>query len=92
MIVINCTVKENIPIMTIIDSDANINVIKQKFINELGLTYHIKSNSIEMPDAFYFTLEKVNLHISFEKYKSISSEFIVLRSDWSKPDLILKML
>ena len=81
MIVINCTVKENIPIMTIIDSDANINVIKQKFINKLDLTYYIESNSIEISDTSYFTLEKVNLHIGFKKHKSISSEFIVLRSD-----------
>jgi len=92
MILVNCVVEENIPIVAVIDSGVNINVIKQKFINKLGLTYYIESNSIEMPDTSYSTLGKVNLHIGFEKHKSISGEFIILGSDWPGLDLILGML
>ncbi|PKC53880.1 hypothetical protein RhiirA1_478393 [Rhizophagus irregularis] len=63
-------------------------------ISELGITYPSESNSIVTPDASYFTLEKVNLHIGFkdsEKYKSTLIEFIVLGSDWPDyfPDLVL---
>ncbi len=84
--------KKNIPIKTAIDSGADINCISQKYIGELGITYHDKSNSIEAPDASYSTLEKVDLHISFndgEKHKSTPGEFIVVGSDWPGPDLIL---
>ncbi len=88
--------KKNIPIKTAIDSGADINCISQKYIGELGITYHDKSNSIEAPDASYSTLEKVDLHISFndgEKHKSTLSEFIVVRPDWPDhfPDLTLGM-
>jgi len=80
---VNCTVEENIPIEAVIDSGANINIVKQKFINELGLTYHIESNNIiETPDASYSTLGKVNLHIGFddnEKHKSIPGD-----SSWTR--------
>ena len=84
MIIVNCAVEKNIPIEASIDTDDDVNCISQKHIGELGITYHDKSNSIETPDASYFTLGKVNLHISFndsEKHKIISSEFIVLGSD-----------
>ena len=94
MIVINCAVEKNIPIEASIDTGADVNCINQKHIGELGITYHDKSNSIETPDAFYSTLGKVNLHISFndsEKHKTILSEFIVLGPDWSGPNLILGM-
>ncbi|RIA98846.1 hypothetical protein C1645_812336 [Glomus cerebriforme] len=78
---------------TVIDSSTNINCISQKHINELGITYHDKSNSIETSDAFYSTLGKVNLHIILndgKKHKSISSKFIVVRSNW--PDQFPKIL
>ena len=94
MIVINCAVKKNIPIEASIDTGADVNCISQKHIDELEITYHDKSNSIETSDASYFTLGKVNLHISFndsEKHKTILSEFIVLGPDWSGPNLILGM-
>ena len=94
MVFVDCVVEENIPIVAVIDSGVNINVIKQKFINKLGLTYYIESNSIEMPDTSYSTLGKVNLYISFndsEKHKTIPSEFIVLGPDWPGLDLILGM-
>ncbi|RIA81594.1 hypothetical protein C1645_836759 [Glomus cerebriforme] len=66
----------------------------QKYIGELGITYHDESNSIKTLDASYFTLEKINLHISFEdgeKHKSTPIKFIVLGLDWPDyyPDLIL---
>ena len=90
MILVNCAVEENDPTQAVLDTSANVNCITQKHIGKLEITYHDESNSIEAPDAFYSTLEKVNLHISFndsEKYKTISSEFIVLGPDW--PDLRL---
>ena len=81
----------------LIDLGANINGVRQKIISELGLTYHIESNSAELqtPRASYSTLGKVNLHISFndgEKHKSIGpSEFIVFGPDWPGyyPGLVL---
>ncbi len=96
MIVINCTVEKNIPIKTVIDSGIDINCISQKHIDKLKITYHDKSNSIETLDASYFVLGKVNLCITFndgKKHKSISSEFIVIGSDWPNhfPDLTLGM-
>src|SRR6266496_1726564 len=96
MIIVNCAVKENIPIVAVIDSGANINCISQKHIAELGITYHDKSNSIETPDASYSTLGKVNLYISFdggEKHKRTPVEFIVLGPEWPDyyPDLVLGM-
>ena len=96
MIVVNCAVKKNIPIEILIDTGADVNCISQKHIGKLGITYHDKSNSIETPDTSYFTLEKVNLHISFndsEKHKTIPSEFIVLGPDWPDyfSDLTLEM-
>src|SRR6266540_1182331 len=95
IIVVNCAVEKNIPIKTSIDTGTDVNCISQKHIDELGIIYHNKSNSIEIPNASYSTLRKVNLHISFnnsEKHKTISSEFIVLKPDWSELDLILRML
>ena len=94
MVFVDCVVEENIPIEATIDTSADVNCISQKHIGELGITYHSESNSIVIPDASYSTLGKVNLHIGFEdgkKHKSISSEFIVLGSDWSDyfPDLVL---
>ncbi len=92
MIVVNCAIEKNIPIKTAIDSGADINCISQKHIDELGITYHDKSNSIETSDASYSALEKVDLHISFndgEKHKSTPGEFIVVGSDRPGPDLIL---
>ena len=91
MIIVNCIVEKNIPIEASINTGTDVNYISQKYIGELGITYHDKSNSIEAPDASYSTLEKVDLHISFndgEKYKSIPGEFIV-GPDWPGPDLIL---
>jgi len=93
MIVVNCAVEKNIPIGVSIDTGADINCISQKYIGELGITYHDKSNSIEASDASYSTLGKIDLHISFndsEKHKSTFGEFIVVRSDWPGPDLILE--
>ncbi len=95
MIIVNCAVEKNIPIKAIIDSGANMNGISYKYISELGITYHSKNNSIEIPDVSYSTLGNVNLHIGFndnEKYKIISNEFIILGSDWPGSDLILGML
>src|SRR6266498_4445575 len=92
MIVVNCTVEKNIPIEVSINTDTDVNCISQKYISELGITYHDKSNGIEAPDPSYSTLEKVDLHISFndgEKHKSTPGEFIVVGSDWPGPDLIL---
>src|SRR6266498_5223803 len=66
------------------DSGVSFDCISQKHIDKLGITYHDKSNSIEIPDASYSILEKVNLYITFnndKKHKSIPSEFIVIRSD-----------
>ncbi|GES89914.1 hypothetical protein GLOIN_2v1848414 [Rhizophagus clarus] len=72
----------------------DVNCISQKHIGELGNAYHDENNSIKTPDAFYSTLEKVDLHIGFndsEKHKSIPTEFIVIGPDWPDhfPDLIL---
>ena len=94
MVFINCVVKEKISIEASIDTFTDVNCISQKYIGELGITYHSKSNKIVTPDTSYSTLGKVNLHISFnngEKHKSTPSEFIVIRSDWPDyfPDLIL---
>src|SRR5947199_969935 len=85
MVFVDCVVEENIPIEATIDTSADVNCISQKHIGELGITYHDKSNSIETPNASYFTLGKVNLHIGFndsEKHKTIFSEFIVVGPDW----------
>ena len=95
--IVNCIVKGNIPVEASIDTSTDVNCISQKYISELGITYHSKSNSIATPDAFYSILEKVNLHIGFndgEKYKTIPSQFIVLGSDWPDyfSDLTLEML
>src|ERR1051325_9938302 len=63
---------KHLPIEASIDTGADVNCISQKYIGELGITYHDKSNSIEAPDASYSTLGKVNLHIGFndsEKHK-----------------------
>src|SRR2546429_9656531 len=96
MIIVNCVVEKNIPIRAVIDSDADINCISQKYIGELGITYHDKSNSIETLDASYSTLGKVNLYIGFddgEKHKRTPVEFIVLGPEWPDyyPDLVLEM-
>ena len=97
MVFVNCVVEENSPTQTSIDTCANVNCISQKHIGELGITYPSESNSIVTPDASYFTLGKVNLHIGFEdgeKHKSTPVEFIVLGPDWPDyfPDLVLGML
>ena len=94
MVFVDCVVEENIPIEATIDTSADVNCISQKHIDELGITYHDKSNSIETPDASYSTLGKVNLCITFndgKKHKSIPSEFIVVGPDWPDhfPDLTL---
>ena len=94
MVFVNCVIEENIPIEASINTSANVNYISQKHIGELGTTYHSESNRIEIPDASYPTLGKVNLHIGFEdgkKYKSIPAEFIVVGPDWPDhfPDLTL---
>src|SRR6266540_7222254 len=96
MIIVNCIVEKNIPIEASINTGTDVNYISQKYISELEITYHDKSNSIEAPDASYSILEKVDLHISFndgEKHKSTLSEFIVVRPDWPDhfPDLTLGM-
>ena len=62
MIVINYTVEENIPIVAVIDSGADINCISQKHIAKLEITYHDKSNSIKTPDASYSTLGNGKKH------------------------------
>jgi hypothetical protein len=80
------------PTQASIDTCADVNCISQKNISELGITYHSENNSIETPDAIYFTIGKVNLHIGFndgEKHKSTPVEFMVLGPDWPRPDLIL---
>ncbi len=92
MVFVNCVIKENIPIETLIDIGTDVNCISQKHIGELGIAYYDKNNSIKTLDASYFTLGKVDLHIGFndgEKHKSISDEFIVVRPDWLGSDLIL---
>ena len=96
MMIVNCAVEENKPIRGVLDTDANMNGISYKYIFELGITYHSENNSIKTPDASYFTLGNINLHIGFndgKKHKSISGEFIVLGPDWPDyfPDLILGM-
>ncbi len=88
-------IKENTSIKASIDLNVNINYIRQKIISELGLTYHIKSNSTELQTLYisYFILKKVNLHISFnnnEKHKSIRpSEFIILKLNYCSLIIIL---
>ncbi|RIA79840.1 hypothetical protein C1645_839798 [Glomus cerebriforme] len=85
-------IKENISIEASIDTCADVNCIIQKHIGELGIIYHSESNSIATYDATYSTIEKVNLHISFndsKNHKSTPVEFIVLGPDWPGPDLIL---
>jgi len=80
----DCAIKENKPIWKILDTGVNINGISHKYISELEITYHSENNSIKTLNASYFTLEKVNLCITFnddKKHKSISSEFIIVRSD-----------
>jgi hypothetical protein len=94
MILVNCAVKENSPTWAVLDTGADANCISQKYISELGITYHDESNSIKTPDASYSTLGKVDLHIGFndgEKHKSIPTEFIVIGPDWQGPDLTLGM-
>ena len=93
----NCVIEKNISIKVLIDTYANINCINQKYIGKLKIIYYDESNSIETLNAFYFTLRKVNLHISFddgEKHKSIPVKFIVFELD--QPDyyfdLILEIL
>ena len=51
MIVVNCVVKENIPIESSIDTCTDVNCISQKYISELGITYPSESNSIVTPDS-----------------------------------------
>ena len=97
MIVINYAVKKNISIKTSIDTGADVNCISQKHIGELEITNYDKSNSIETSDVSYFILEEVNLCIFFndgKKHKSIPSEFIVVRPDWTDhfSDLTLGIL
>src|SRR6266542_2886282 len=92
MIIVNCIVEKNIPIEASINTGTDVNYISQKYISELEITYHDKSNSIEAPDASYSILEKVDLHISFnngEKHTSTPGKFIVVGSDWLGSDLIL---
>ena len=94
MIFVNCAVEENKPIRAVLETGADVNGISHKYISELGITYHSESNSIVTPDASYFTLGNVNLHIDFnddKKHKSISGEFIVLGPEWPDhyPDLVL---
>ena len=92
MVFVNCVIEENISIKAFIDTCTDVNCISQKHIGELGIIYHSESNSIVIPNASYFTLGKVNLHIGFEdgeKHKSIPVEFIVLGPEWPRPDLIL---
>ncbi|PKC64245.1 hypothetical protein RhiirA1_462717 [Rhizophagus irregularis] len=76
-----------------INTSANVNCISQKHISKLGIAYYDENNCIKTPDASYSTLGKVDLHIGFndsKKYKSIPSEFIIVRPDWLGPDLILE--
>src|SRR5688572_18788560 len=92
MVFVNCVIEENSPIQASINICADVNCISQKNISELEITYHSENNSIETPNAIYFTIRKVNLHIGFndgEKHKSIPVEFMILRPDWPGPDLIL---
>src|SRR4051794_16647796 len=92
MMIVNCVIEENIPIEASIDTSTDVNCISQKYISELGITYHSESNSIVTSDASYSILGKVNLHIGFEdgeKHKSTPVEFMVLGSDWPGPDLTL---
>ncbi len=93
MVFMNCVVEENIPIEALINIGVDVNCISQKHIGELGIAYHDENNSIKTPDVSYFTLGKVDLHISFndgEKHKSTPSEFIVIGPDWPESDLILE--
>ena len=92
MVFVNCVIEENSPTQASIDTCADVNCISQKNISELGITCHSENNSIEILDAIYSIIGKVNLHIGFndgEKHKSTSGEFIVVRPDWPGPDLIL---
>ena len=77
-----------------LDIGASANYVSQKYISELGITSYSESNSIITPNASYFTLGNVNLHIGFndsEKHKNISGEFVVLGLDWPELNLILGM-
>ena len=92
--IVNCIVKEYIPVEVSIDTSTDVNCISQKHIGELGITYHSESNSIATPDGSYSILGKVNLRIGFEdgeKHKSTPVEFIVVGPDWPDyfPDLVL---
>jgi hypothetical protein len=66
MVFVNCVIEENSPTQASIDTCADVNYISQKNISELGITYHSENNSIETPDAIYFTIGKVNLHIGLK--------------------------
>ncbi|GBB89848.1 hypothetical protein RclHR1_16690002 [Rhizophagus clarus] len=95
MVFVNCVIEENSHIQSSINTSADINCIIQKYISELGNAYHDENNSIKTLDATYFTIGKVNLHISFnngKKHKSTPVEFMVLELDWLGPELILKGL
>jgi hypothetical protein len=73
MVFVNCVIEENSSTQASIDTCTNINCISQKHIGELGIAYHDENNSIKIPDATYFIIRKVNLHISFnndEKHKA----------------------
>jgi len=76
-----------------IDIGANANYISEK---NMKIAY-MKEGSISKINRFlgesYFALGKINLSIILnddEKYKSIPTEFIVIRSDW--PDQFSEIL
>src|SRR3954451_4635749 len=93
MIFVNCIVKENNPIQTVLDTSANVNCISKKSVDSMKIVYE-KDDSNFKVNGSYFTLGRVSLCITFnndEKHKSIPSEFIVIGSDWPNhfPDLML---
>ncbi len=63
IIIVNCTVEKNISIKTVIDSSADINCISQKYIDELGIIYHDKSNSIETLDASLMMTRSIKAYL-----------------------------
>lgn len=95
MLFVNCAVEENSPIEVSIDSSSSINVVKKKYTDKTGLTFHESNmgSKIEGINGSINALGKIDLRTSFTndgKHKNTDPiEFFILGSDWSGPDLIL---
>ena len=51
MLLVNCTIKENFPIEAVIDSDANVNIIKKRYINKMNLAFNENDIGIKLEEC-----------------------------------------